>query len=102
MDLEHLRQNLMAAARSQSPPEQVPYAFEKRIMARLTTNSSPDAWTVWGSVLWRAAMPCVALTCALMLWAILSGGLGGGPSLATDLETAVLAPFNEFALENTW
>ena len=101
MDLEQLRQKLIAAARSQSSNEGVPYAFEKRIMARLTNLASVDPWAAWGQALWRAAAPCVAIMCAMTIWAIASGDLlSSKNTIGTDLESTVLAPL--FNLEDAW
>src|SRR5262249_2912741 len=101
MDLEQLRQNLVKVSRRQPPNDLVPYAFEKRIMARLSRPVSTDPWAAWGRGLWRAAAPCVAITCAITTWAVLSGGLPRAKnSLATDLESTVLAPLAN--LEEAW
>ncbi len=101
MDLDRLRQKLIAAARSHPPDDGVPYAFERRIMARLRAQTSVDPWSAWGSGLWRAAAPCVAVMCATTVWAFVSGDLlGSDRSLAIDLESTVLAPLANF--EETW
>lgn len=61
MKAESLRQKLLAAARADRPSDRVPYAFEKRIMARLRNRELPDAWATWSAILWRAVGPCFAL-----------------------------------------
>lgn len=61
MNLNDLEKKLTAAARLQKPDDRVPYAFEKRIMAHITSRPRPDRWTVWGNSLWRAAASCVAV-----------------------------------------
>lgn len=65
MNAELLRQKLLASARAHArvhpPSDHVPYAFEKRIMARLASREMPDAWAAWGAMLWRAVAPCFAL-----------------------------------------
>lgn len=61
MNAELLRQKLLASARAHPPSDRVPYAFEKRIMARLSGRELPDAWSAWGALLWRAVGPCFAL-----------------------------------------
>ena len=67
MDLNELQQKLFAQARSVKPSDAVPYAFEKRVMARL--QSSPaDNWLLWGRALWRAAAACVAFSVLLSVW----------------------------------
>lgn len=62
MNLEHLQQKLIAAARATPPDDRVPYAFEQRILARLAERPVADAATLWARALWRAAVPCVAVT----------------------------------------
>lgn len=61
MKPEILRQKLIASARTINPSNHVPYAFEKRVMARLAGREVPDAWAAWGALLWRAVAPCFAL-----------------------------------------
>ena len=69
MNLDDLQKKLLAAARSHPPADAVPYAFEKRIMARLgAARNVADGWTFWGRALWRAAVPCVAMTLLLAVW----------------------------------
>ena len=54
-----LHKKLIAAARATSSDERVPYAFEKRIMARLAGKTALNAWDLWGRALSRAAVCCV-------------------------------------------
>ncbi len=98
MDISELQRKLLAAARSGAPSDSVPYAFEKRIMARLSGKPSFDHWSFWAQHLWRAAAPCLVLMLLLSLGSVL--GLLPNSSRAPDLETAVLAPFNNFDM--TW
>jgi hypothetical protein len=101
MHLEQLRQRLIGAARGQPLNDRVPYAFEKRIMARLAPHVFVDPWVAWGRALWRAAAPCVAIMCAMTIWTVVSDDLlSSKNSLATDLESTVLAPLAN--LEETW
>jgi hypothetical protein len=70
MNLEQLQKTLLAAARTTPPDDRVPYAFEKRILARLAAQPAVrDEAALWARALWRAALPCVGLT---VLVAILS------------------------------
>lgn len=85
-----LLQRLLAAARREVPSDHVPYAFEKRIRARLTRLPAPDPWAAWGAILWRALAPC----CAIMLAIGLVGALTArSPELAGEdsLENVLLA-----------
>lgn len=87
--MEPLRQRLLAAARTDPPSDRVPYAFEKRIMARLAGRPIPDRWAAWGAFFWRALAPC----CAVM---ILTGAGSAaldpaGDDLGTELDAVLLA-----------
>jgi hypothetical protein len=94
MKAETLRQRLIAAGRHYRPADTVPFAFEKRILARIA-QAKTDPWLLWNQILWRCAAPCVALT-------ILTGALAyyaqqdsqASESLVTDLETAIYAPIS--------
>jgi hypothetical protein len=70
MDLDKLQHQLMAAAKATPPSDHVPYAFEKRIMARLAAPLTVDVWAVWGRWLWRAVTPCASVMAALGVWVI--------------------------------
>ncbi len=72
MNLDALEKKLLAAARFDAPSEQVPYAFEKRVIARLLGAAPVDVWTVWGRILWRAAISCLAIMLLSSLWTIWS------------------------------
>ena len=89
MNLEPLRQRLIAAARAETPSDRVPYAFEKRIMARIAGRPAPDRWAAWGALFWRALAPC----CAVMVVAGAgSAALSPGPEdLGTQLDAILLA-----------
>ena len=92
MNLDALHKKLIAAARLNPPGDRAPYAFEKRIMARLAAQPAPDPWTLWGRALWRAAAPCLAITLALVAWTMLStNGNGVHASFAQELDQTVLA-----------
>lgn len=70
MDLDKLQKTLLAVAKATPPSDQVPYAFEKRIMARLTAPLTVDVWAVWGRWLWRAVTPCATVMAALAIWVL--------------------------------
>ena len=101
MNLTDLQRKLLAAARANPPSDAVPYAFEKRILARLAGSPVLDPWALWNRVLWRAAAPCVALCLTVMAWSYFASAEAASPEmLAADLESAVLAPFDH--LEDSW
>ena len=99
MDLSGLEKKLFAAARCNPPRQQVPYAFEKRIMANLTALASFDEWAWWGRALWRGAAACVVASLLLSGWSFLPRTSTAG-NAAADLEDVVLASVDEPDL--TW
>ncbi|MBM3839679.1 MAG: hypothetical protein FJ398_17250 [Verrucomicrobia bacterium] len=102
MNTLELQKKLFAAARATPPRDDVPYAFEKRIIARIAKEAFVDVWALWGRLLWRAAAPCVALTLALTVWATVSShsAKGSSDNLAVALENQVMAPLA--SLEESW
>jgi hypothetical protein len=101
MNLDQLMSKLLRAARAEPPSGDAPYAFEKRIMARLRDLNLPDPWSLWARQLWRAATPCFAVMLALSLWTFVSPNLEATrASLAADLETTVMVPPNLW--EDSW
>ena len=64
MNLVELQRKLTAAARLQPPDDRVPYAFEKRILARLAERTAASARVLWARWFWRAAVSCVAVALA--------------------------------------
>ena len=108
MNWEPLRQKLLAVARAQPPVDRVPYAFEKRIMARLAQMPAVDLSALWARALWRAAAPCVAFALLLGVWSFLgaqnnaaSSGLTDSDDFAQHFEQTMLAAVEEPA-EETW
>lgn len=85
MNLNELHRKLIAAARAAVPADRVPYAFEKRIMARLASQPLPDTLTLWAQALWRAAVPCVAVVLLLGATSFFA------PQETATTETAVAA-----------
>ena len=65
MKLEVLKSKLVAGARAHAPTEDMPYAFEKRIMAHLAAQPLPDTLSLWAGALWRATVPYVAVVILL-------------------------------------
>ena len=101
MNIGELQKKLLAVARTNKPSEAVPYAFEKRILARVASRTALDGWSLWNRALWQAAAPCVALMLLLGAWTLISSPTeAGAQSLASDLESAVFAPFDN--LGETW
>jgi hypothetical protein len=73
MNIEKLQSRLIAAMRAARSSDAVPFAFEKRVMARLRRASVPDAWTHWGAAMLRACVPCVAIMLLCVAWTAFSG-----------------------------
>jgi hypothetical protein len=90
MNAHDLQKKLIAVARATPSDSRVPYAFEKRIMARIK-SAQADVWSVWSSLLWRAAIPSLCVM-------VLAGAFAGyGQFSSTErepasLETALMAP----------
>ena len=91
MKLDNLHQKLITAARAEQPSDHVPYAFEKRVMARITSGSAVDLLGAWSAALWRAAASCVVVSvvaCACVLW---SSRQHSKVDFSQEFETAVFA-----------
>lgn len=96
MNVDQLLDKLIAAARAHPPSDHVPYAFEKRIMARLGGDALADRLTVWTRLLWRAAAPCLGITLVLSVLTLASGGLDSREvPLSEALERTVYAALTE-------
>jgi hypothetical protein len=104
MKLDLLHQTLIATARANPPSDRVPYAFAKRIMARLPQGLAIDPWTLWSRALWRAAGLCVVVMLASTAWAFLaSGGSAPANDLSQDFEnTLVAAVAQDQPADSTW
>ena len=74
MDFAKLHTKLIAAARSNPPSDHVPYAFEKRMLARLGAVQMDDSWAVWGKALWRGAFACLVVAVGLSVWSLQATG----------------------------
>jgi transposase len=95
MNLAELQKTLLAAARAREPDEHVPYAFERRVMARLAISPALDPIAIWNRILWRAVTPCVAVMLLLGVWTFLSlREDNSGETLAADLENSLYLPFD--------
>ena len=105
MNIEGLRQKLLAAARAERPDDRVPYAFEKRIMALIACRPVADSWAVWVAPLWRAAVSCVAVMVLFSALSIVtedhSSGVTtvGSTELAQDFDQTLYAAVDQSAEE---
>jgi hypothetical protein len=92
MNIAELERKLMAAARGNPPSDRVPYAFEKRIMARVAGRHVADGWELWGRALWRGAALCVGITVLLGAWSFFEPPSSlAANDLSQDLEKTLLA-----------
>jgi hypothetical protein len=99
MDSERLRSSLIAVARKTRVSEEVPYTFEKRVMARIAGGSPEDVLSLWGAALWKGAAACTVITAvcvALSLWTVSSNG----DSETDPFEAVVLAGADQ--MTETW
>jgi len=91
MNVTDLQKRLIAVARANPPSDRVPHAFEKRIMARLTSLPVMDDWALWARALWRAVAPCVAVALLLGLWTFLTPTSDNTPAdLSQDFDNTLL------------
>ena len=92
-----LERRLICAARANPPSDRVPYAFEKRILARLPERPRPEASAFWARALWRAAAPCIVIVLLLGAWSFLSPS-GSNLDLSQQFESTMLAAVDQEAL----
>jgi hypothetical protein len=102
MKIDELQRKLLAAARALPISDQVPYSFEKRIMAALAANpAAVDVWAFWSRLLWRAAAPCVGIMLVLGVWSVFAANSGSSSaSLAADFDRTVWGPL--VSLNESW
>lgn len=92
MNLAELERSLIAAARTNPPDERVPYAFEKRIMARIKESGRGDEWALWARALGRGALTCAGLMLLLVAWSfILNVETPATTDLSQEFDNTILA-----------
>jgi hypothetical protein len=101
MNLDALQTKLIAAAKQNPPSENVPYMFEKRVMANLRGHSPLNIWASLAQPMWRAALSCVAITLLCGAWSF-SHIATSDTDLGQDLDTAVYASLDQHAEEVAW
>jgi hypothetical protein len=89
MNLAELERKLILAARANPPSDAVPYAFEKRVTARLMERWSGDVSAFWARALGRAAASCVAVAVLLGAWSLLTASQS--LDFSSQFENTVLA-----------
>ncbi|MDR3377378.1 MAG: hypothetical protein P4M10_01725 [Verrucomicrobiae bacterium] len=96
MNIAILQQKLIAAARLQQPDDQVPYTFEKRIMALVVDRAAVSTRLLWARGFWRAAVSCVALAAvcgAVSLF--MPTKVDNSNDLSQDFENTLLASVDQ-------
>ena len=95
MDLSKLNEKLVAAARCNPPSDQVPYAFEKRMVALLASVRPLDPVTFWNRAMWHGAVACAAIALLVSVWSFLPANTRTRTAdLSQDLDKAVFAMVN--------
>ena len=96
LNLADLQRKLLAAARREAPRDDVPYAFEQRMMARLAASGEPGFWAAWIRPLWSAAALCSLVALLTGAWSFTTPGDRGAAvtsedfSFSQDLEQTIL------------
>jgi hypothetical protein len=72
--------------------ERTPYAFEKRIMARIGCGPVSDAVSEWAHLLWRAMAPCLGIMLLVAAVSLAAMSTDSPPEESPDLEATVFAP----------
>jgi hypothetical protein len=102
MNVDSMQKKLIAAARKMRPRDQVPHAFEKRIMARIGRATPLSGWALWARPLWGAAVSCVAITLLCGVWSLAARPhADNSESFSQDFERAVFFPVNQH-FEDAW
>ena len=102
MNYETLQTKLISAAKANPPSSQVPYCFEKRVMATLRSQSPVNIWALWAQPLWRAAFSCIAITMLCGIWSMADLNTSESSDLSQDLESTVYAGLNQHVEDAAW
>ena len=100
MNISELETALIKAVRNQPPDAHVPYAFEKRIMARLTSLPATP-WFACGRSLLRAALACMVITLLCGLWSFSTVKQNNADTFSQTFEGAVYADLDQH-VEEAW
>ena len=101
MKTTQLQEKLLAAARIEAPSEAVPYAFEKRIMARIQSIPPVDELALWASALWRAAASCCLIMVALGVWSLAPARNSDAPEFSQEFENTIFADMGQH-IQDSW
>jgi len=89
-----LDRKLLAAARRTPPDERVPYAFEKRVMARLAAAPALDLWAAFIRPLWCGAAACALVAVLLNVWSF-QPAPGEEHAFSCGVEDSLMDPPND-------
>jgi len=96
MNLAELQKKLIAAARTQVLDDRVPFAFEKRVTALLSSRVAPQNLDLWVRGLWRAAISCVAIALVCGAFAVFApSSASNTPDLSQTLDSTLLASVDQ-------
>jgi hypothetical protein len=96
MNLVELQNKLIAAARANAPGNHVPYAFEKRVTALLSSRVALQNLDGWVRGLWRAAVSCTAVALLCGAWEFLNPATTNNTAdLSQNFETTLLASVDQ-------
>ncbi|HTH47989.1 MAG TPA: hypothetical protein VMB21_10790 [Candidatus Limnocylindria bacterium] len=104
MNYDQLQQSLLQVARQDVPSEQVPYAFESRIMARLV-SAPVDVLTEWTAAFWRMALSSLAVAAVASIINFSTPTVVSDESGVAEVAAADLDTFTATAVEvpsETW
>jgi hypothetical protein len=102
MQLDPLREKLIAAARRTPASDRVPLAFEKRIMARIGNGAPLSSWALWARPMWSAAASCAAITVLCGIWFFTARPHAEpADSFSQDFERTVFSSVNQH-VEEAW
>ena len=100
MNRQLLYEKLIRAARHYSPASQVPYAFEKRVMAHLGPPLR-DEWTSIARALCWSAGACCAIALGISIWVFgFDAGRDSPGTFSSELEQTILASIDDFRFES--
>jgi hypothetical protein len=102
MNVDQMQKKLIAAARKMPPRDEVPHAFQKRIMARIGRGTPLSGWALWARPLWGAAVSCVAITLLCGVWSLTARHHADySASFSQDFERVIFSSVNQH-LEDAW
>jgi hypothetical protein len=95
MNVTELQKKLIAAARASQPGDQVPYAFEKRIMALISSAPATDSAVLWVRGLWQAAVSCAVIAMLCGAWSFFNPATTSSDDLSQNFENTLLASLDQ-------